>query len=778
MTLPRLTNIKTIVTLRGKDVGAHEATWSASITNDLPGRFTSGDAVEQRTGTINWAIKGLINDGISPMDKDYPHPGDRVTVDAVVASDNGTKTRRVFTGVIDVTTGGMGKPVVSTIIDDSDQLNNAVSWYPLVYNLPRRQNTVWPERLPGTGAAYILAESAEQCGFGVNYPDYKGRWFLHAHMVGSLWTDFLAGEGALIVSGWGGGEPIFGQILPDNSKYSRVGLGAGIACWDVNDLDVASNGAWIELETASFSGDSYFYAGFRLNSNTTVQLGVTNGVLYVYTNVGQPVRVADYSGSHVIGMFYPAKVGDSVWARIDDTYYDTGLKRTDADNSLIATDGSKSTGPETAPIFMYKSGRGITFDLVMGRMVAGSTLDTWKRMTASRQRARVNYELPGMITGYVPSADDQNGKSAIASVTEPFCLPSWIDGDGILNFVSGQALRERRISWTLAEGDYEPLEWDASYVHAASTIKVKGQTYEATKTGSGDPVITAWQGSTSDTFDSQYSMTDFFNVPDNVDYFEVDTVPKNLNQKFDDLKGLVGTSLQNARQEKWWWGSYSVYSVARMSEKSPEDYQATDVHIPGKYLFCNVERISKRTYKITYGYSGTWVKDSKPSMSPWIAGTLQTGMETAGTPILRAGARVTRHDDTTLSATTGGPPGPELVHDMGVYRGHYGGETMLGILKDYFSTVHPVFKDVTTVFNPGIDVGQMVTIDATRMWGYQFDCLVTHVEQDPAKGTTTFTPRVITSRPFAPTYEQLESKYRTYADIESSVSNYSELENR
>ncbi len=750
MTNKSVTSIYTLVTVRGVDMGVQDVTWAASITNDLPGRFTSGDAVEQRTGEIRWKPSELIYDGISPLDPKYPRPGDPVTVQVVVTAEGVTVQRRVFTGVIDVTTGGMGQPLVSRIIDDSDQLNRSVSRYPLVSKLPRRQNTVWPERYPGTAISFVLGEVVKQCEFGVGYPGYGGRFFLRAHLVGSLWTDFLSSEGALIVAGAtenGSGEPIFGQIKPSATGPSRIGLLTGVGCWDTTDSTVAATGMWIEAEVHNFDGSSYLYAGCRFNNSTTVQMGVTGGVFYVYTSIQHPVRVTTLSGTHVIGLFYPARVGDKMWARVDDVYYDTGLTRTDPDSTLIPVDGSKSTGPRTAPIFLYKSGTGIVFDLVMGRMPAGSTVDTWKRFTGTRRAGRVNYEVPNFKAGYIPGVEDQSGKAAIDSVSTPFCISSWIDGEGTLNFVSGEQLRARRPILTLNEGDYAPLEWEASYTHAASVVKVKGLTHEVTMTGSGDPVITAWQGTTSDTFDARWKMTEFFTVPEDKDFFEVDTVPTNLNSRFDRWNTLTGESRWTERTQRLWFGWGSAFSVARLSEKARGETGAQDRHIPGSRLFCNVTRLSPRTYLIDYGYKGLWVKESKPMMSPWIASSL--GLDaTAGDamPVLRAGGMVTKIRAQTLTKSTGGPPGPELLHDMGIYRGHEGGEYMRDVLARYFSTPHPVFKDVTTVFDPRIDVGQVVTIDASRRWGYTFDCLVTHVEQNPSTGTTSFTPRVITSR--------------------------------
>ncbi|MFI8595865.1 hypothetical protein ACIGDM_00935 [Rothia koreensis] len=663
----------------------------------------------------------------------------------------------------------MGKPVVSTIIDDSDQLNRAVSWYSLTGLMPKRQNTEWAARRPGSFPQYVLAETAKQCGFGVEYPGYKGRYFIRGHMVGSLWFDHLAEEGAIItaeVDEVPNGHLNF-VMYPSNGV---IGLGNGIASWDTPDQQVAATGLWIDVETMWFDHDTEFSTGLRFNHDTVLQLIVEDQYFSIATGPGAPTDVrGGIHGKCLLGLYYPPKAGQKIWARVNDEFYETKLTRTSNDNRLVDSIATQRTTSANAPIFLRKTGEGIVRDLTMGRMPAGSTVETWKRFITSRRAGRVRYDFPWSEGRYIPAADNITGKEAINTITQPFCISAWIDGDGVLNFVSGDRLRSAGSQLTLNEGDYEPLEWESRFTHAASSLVIKGQRFEVTRNEGGWPTLTVWQGHSSEGFEQSRTMTEFFTVPDGEDYFEVDTYVKNLHKKFEILKSAPPSRSQQEWFADWWREIGSVFSIARKEENTVFDVDPRGF-IPSRDIFCDCTRISKRTYKLVYGFKSNWVPGSKPAMSPYIAEhSYMQGSDNQPMPILRAAAKIIRHDVDPLRATTGGPPGPELIHDMGVYLGYDDGQRMLETLKSYFATDHPVFKDVTCVFNPAIDVGVKLTIDASRTWGSIFDVLVTSVQHDAQRGTTTFTPRVVSYRGAATTWERISTLHNRWVDAPPTV---------
>lgn len=768
----RLRRIDTRVYLRGEDYGTHLTSWSASITNDLPGRFTASDSVPQRTGTIEWDAQSRVSVDTSPLDLDFPRPGDSIRVDAEWDVPGGRKRKTVFTGRIDVTKGGMGEPLVSDLIDRTDDLNSAVSWYPLVQDMPRRQGTSWLSSKPGSNITYMLAEIAKQCDFGARYPSYPGKPFFIAPLQGSLFTNYVSSEGALVAAGLTDAAkdyPVFRHN--DNGNW---GLGTGVGAWDKGtSFDVASNGFWIDFEVRTFTRSMYLYAGARFNGNTIVQIGLSESDLFVYTNPSNPVFVMTVpDGNHAIGMYYPPRVGQNIWIRMDGEFYETGLKRTDDDDQIIQSPGTVLMTPSTSALFLYKRGAGIVRDLQMGRMWGNGTVDEWKQYMNSRVGSEVRYyldeNLPWLF--HVPAVESETGKTAAATICEPYCISSWVTGDGILNFASGSVLRRQDSLMTLDESIYSPLEWESSFQHAASRIVVKGKTYDFSMAGSGDPTQEVWVNSASETFDTTNRLTYFVNVPDDEDYFEVDTNPVNLTKKYDEIKNAIGSALRDGRNKKWWWGWYSIFCIARTDESTAEN----DDLVPADWQLCTVERISPKTYKVVIGYKDQWYTQSKPQMSKKINDSLSFNMDSSGMPILRAGAGIKRYDDTVLRQDTGGPPGPELIHDMENYRGWGGGEHMRDVLASYFATDHPVFSDVTTSFNPEIEAGICLTLDATKRWGHVFKVLVTAVSHDPSDGVTRFTPRVISSERTSRTYAEVEAEFKDYAAVET-VGTYNDL---
>lgn len=771
-----LSRFTTRVFLRGEDVGVHEVSWSAAITNDLPGRFTAGDGVPQRTGRIDWRPTGLLVDGISPMSAGYPKPGDSIKVVAEVQVSGKKTPYTVFTGRVDQTSGGMGEPLVSEIIDLSDDLNSSVGWYSLLATMPKRQNTNWSTTYPGCYITYPLAEVAKQCGFGPSYPTFGGSIFFYAHLNGSFMTDFLASEGALVRAasqdsyGSSASGTTFntGDASNNNFKGYNAGLYQGSAVWDINQTSVAQNGMWIDLEIAK---DGYPVIGVRFRDGTTLTLNHDAGGNAFVKLDGETSSTINYRGFNYVpdnllqfasvGLYYPPSVGQSIWLRCNDKFYETSLKRKSSENNLVSTTPDITYTNNNGPIFA-SSQFGCLRNIIMGRMPSGSTVEDWKRDMLNRTPQKVNFRVSAQKLAYIPSRDNVTGKSAISEVCAATGIASWVDSNGNLQFWSGDQLRKQTPEFTLSESDYSPLSWDTNYQHGCKVVTVKSKDGIAQTDPNGDAVFTAWQGNTSEAYQRNSPKVDWFTIGDDADYLEVDTTPKNLNALFES-KSWFATPTSKFKNsdffsEPLWHGKQSVFSASWQGETT----DGVDNHIAGKYLSAKVDRISKRTYKVTHSaYTG-----DRATMSPSINTILGLGQENQGMPIIRAGAKVDIVDADPVKGYPAGAPGPELIMDMGVWCTKQTREAMRDMLVEYFNSVHPVFKDVETLFDPRIDVGKMITIDATKKWGHKFNVLITGVKHDPVDGKTTFTPRVISLVRTGRNYGQLASDYGYYSALE------------
>lgn len=758
--------INTRIYLNGSNVGVHECSWKASIVNDLPDRFTTSDSVPQRTGEISWSNSTNIVKHISPMDSGYPHPGDEVRVVAEVTV-NGVQTDyEVFTGRIDTTTGGMGVPLVSKIIDNSDDLNSSVSWYPLLQRMPRRQNTNWSSPFPGLTVGHLLEEVARQCGFGARYPAYRGFYALVAPLAGSTWTDFIKGEGALNASSRStsdAGSPRYAYIAGQRGLYE------GFASWDnAAQQEIASNGFWIDYDILGMNTSTYCRTGVRFKQDSFLYLTIDSGALYVHTAAGASERIqAVAPGNHTIGVFYPDAVGAYIWVRVDGEMKRTGLQRTETSHYMMGTDPNEARTIWNAPMFIDKYGAGLVSYLIIGRMTMSQTGNVaWREIMESRVAPKSIHNTDPELAwlDYVPGIEAITGKEALEMVCKPFCVSSWLDGQGALHYESGQQLRLKPSQFTLTESEYQPLEWISNYTHAASRVTTAGKMAEVTMRYAGTPTVEAWSGSSSDTLADNYRNTYIVEIPDNEDYFEVDTSPVNLIDKYWAVRN-DNSAVATERLNGYWRGVGSVFALALTNSNESSDN--FDDRTNSWEISCSVDRVGVKTYKVTIGYrtEAAWIRTTNFQLPKRVSQRMDIKDANYGMPVLRAGAGVTLRDAPVESVSTGGPKGPELIHDMENFGGGAAAARMRTVLADYFSTEHPVFEEVTTSFDPRIDVGLCHTIDATSTWGYRFKVLVTSVTHDAVEGTTTYTPRVISASKLR----------RTYAEVAKEFPNYSAL---
>lgn len=760
--------VTTHVSLQGKNMGVHPVAWKAALSNDLPGRFSAGDSVPMRTGTIHWGAElhgydgetGLMPDP-SPLEKSYPAPGDRVEVWAKVVADGEAKTYKVFTGTIESTTGGMDEPLVSEIIDDSDKLASPVAWYSLASRMPRRANTLWHAPRPGSYVGFVLAEAARQCGFGAEYPEHRGGYIINTHLNGSMWSDYLSGGARLIIAGKdteATEQPYFASV-----ESGEAGLAEGAAGWDKGDSPmVAHNGLWVDLEIIGARAETWLRAGVRFSTSSRLLLAIDNGQVRISTKPGELLTVAPLGeGNRLVGVFYPAQVGENLWVRINKDFYKTTLTRTDPTNTLTSPSVAKMTY-EGSPIFLAKQGRGLVRDLVMGAMHGEqATASVWEAIMRSRTENRAKYRIGDIPTvGYLPGSDHISGKAAIAAVAEPFCISSWVDGRGTLQFATGKALREQKAELALTEADFTSITWEKKLLHQCSKITVTGKAVDISIKSTGDPIHVVHEGG-SETFEASDTITEWISLDGDTDFFEIDTAVKNLNDIYDAWKN---GDTESGRNWRGWWGLYSVFAVAKTDVVEDEPGKTPRDAIPGGRIFCKIDQITPRTFKLTTGYRRDYFSHSKPQMPKEIKEVMRLNDDASAMPVIRAGGKVSIYQAPPIRVETGGPAGPELTHDMGVFQGE-GGTYMAALLADYFGKEHPVFSDVGTVFDPRIEVGTVVNMDCSKRWGHRFQALVTSVSHDPVAGTTTFTPRVLFSTRVNRTYEDVAAGFATLGQL-------------
>lgn len=382
-----LATITTRVILNGSQVGAHEVSWKAAISNDLPARFSSGDTVPMRTGTIRWANSQGIAQWVSPLSAYYPKPGDTVVVETTVRTPTVTRIATEFTGVIDSTTGGMHEPLESTIIDYSDALRRSISRDPLIQRLPSRQGTENSPRWVGLQYSYPLYEAAKKCGFGVQYPEKAGSYCLDVSLAGSLWADRFYGAAELIA---GGQDESFSSPPLFATLNGNRGLVIGAASW-VNSAvsSLGANGFYTEFDLFSPGATPTMRLEFRFENGGYMGLRIEQRNIQISTDGATWETICPLPGSSsVIGFFYPAQVGQNIQVRVNEEFFVAQTARASASARLLPDPVSEKVTPTNSPIFLTKSGTGMVANLLVGLMTSTRNTEAWwKRIVRSRRAA-------------------------------------------------------------------------------------------------------------------------------------------------------------------------------------------------------------------------------------------------------------------------------------------------------------------------------------------------------------------------------------------------------
>lgn len=762
-----LTRISSKVVHNGSPVGEHAVTWSAALSNDLPGRFSAGDSLPQRTGSITWTNSAGVAKWVSPFDEHYPKPGDTIQVETTVERDGVSRTQIDFTGVIASTKGGMGTPLVSDIVDNSSDLNRAISWDPLIQRLPARQGTANGARWVGLQYAYPLYEAARRCGFGVRYPQSAGSHFLDVSLCGSLWADRAMGKTELIAAGRNDGfsaPPLFAGI---GGKY---GLAEGAAVWGNEEVDgLGVYGFFIALDGVGLTPATSMMMQLKFASGAQVALRVEAGAFQADTGSGwETLTTISGSFSGSLSLFFPDTDGQPLWLKVGGEYFQAAATRPAGTGSHLIRPPSDAPGAMgNAPVYLRKSGAGVIRNLVIGRMTSTKKgVQAWKTILDARVADQVFLNLDTGLPPlqYLPGLQASPALASIESICQKLCISTWIDGQGTLHFESGERLRAAPPVLTIDEEGYTPISWQSEYKHSASSIVIHGKTVETQMAYSGSQVLTVWEGPGGDTFLDKETLTHWVKIDDDKDFFEIDTTALNLNARYDSAKPTGGQALTDERWSRHWRGYGSVFAVAKNSQNAAS--QDFDDAVEGYKVFCTIERVSTKTLKVVLGYRpGQHIPYSEPGIPKRVAQLMYLPEGRGGMPIVRAGASAQLVEAEPLRVSTSGPAGPELIHEMGEY--FSAAEYMGEVFRKYFSVPHPYLERLTFGYDSRVGPGVCIRVNAMESWGLSFLVMVTAVEADPASGLMYVTPRVVSAT---------KVSARTYADVAEDFGAYEALE--
>jgi hypothetical protein len=712
----------------------HESlSWGQDITSDLPDAVTSGGQVAVRSGTIVWAKQQLVETSIpTPWYKRgywLPATGETVTIDA---HDGVGNTLRVFTGLIDTIGGDARGARSSQIVAEVERRNKVCRYGSLTrYGSPVPEPTGNGKiRQQATTPVWLVHEIVRDLGYSAVPPrPADSKIILDAPLQGSTYNYFQNNpNGEMVISHrpasdalapiWAWGPDGFGISNALIEWVPRTGAGTGAGSVGISCV-VFSAHTEDSLLTVTHGTSGYTYLRALGNGSVRVSTNV-DGTTYAHV----PAARFEGEGPHRLSVIFR---GGQVHTRIH------GVTET---ASLPTPSGAVTR---------------VKLDAGSGSCVAGVQLWHPSSLTDHNapgwvSTARFRYGTGTHSTILTPSIRDRKAREVLEEYADKLLSPIWIDGDGVLQVVTGKALHTQRSTITVnALSEVAELSYSMASLDHRPTVEVSYEHAHHTNPTATVARTTVWQGSGT-SLDPGDTTETFVEVPDDEEWIQPDD-PATMQQVTPDNAAQF-----QAKAGSWWGFSWDSTS--------------------GEYT--------------TPGGAGSGVSNLVETLSPWawkITNTLNPGtavgvaLKTANSslfspmhrnvdmPIIRSRSHV-RYESRTVSATVGSDPYQGvLAHDTGKWI------TTTAAANDLCQTVHgmvatptPVLKNLVIRFNPTVDVGRKITVKAQQVFGVDFEGLVLSFDHNPYDGTTTVIVRVTRVVTFADTLDAVD-----YAHIGQSL---------
>lgn len=368
------------------------ASWGGDTTGGLPDQVAStGTGMLSRTGSIQWASKGVQGDPHHPVrrvDGWPPRQGDAVVIDATVAG----VTFRRFTGRLGVTTGSLIDDTLTSEITDvlADRMSSEV--------------TIDPRLTGALGHSYRIAwEAVEQAGLGLlPQPSGPGTTVLHSVPQGDTWSTI--------------------GLVEQTQNAGRRDDPYGLVVWDhlISPLaeDARLGNSILVIARGATDRDSD--VNLRLLDGTTFQLRheVATGALTLLVN-GIVAREAAWEGEGVPVLAFAVTFGFVyVWTALD--------YRVTATTASFSSKGDETWGRQIAATHV-RYGQSADFNAIVASTPVYPA--SMRRTLLTTERARATRGVENVTAR---SVVDSWGEATLASM--------WADELGRVQMVARDRL--------------------------------------------------------------------------------------------------------------------------------------------------------------------------------------------------------------------------------------------------------------------------------------------------------------------------------------------------
>lgn len=646
------------------------------LSGDLPAQVVAVSGVTQATGSVSWFQEADATDmPMQPWNPPawLPRRGDRVEV----FTGDGVTEWKVFHGLIDRTTGDSSTGFQSTLIDDYDRTSAGIEHVALLRSMPPLAiDGSEPYRDIGLHPLYYVDYALRAASFYCT-PRREYDNLLYAPMQGSWWPHYgvlksTSGNGLNSTNQWGLGRRDGGVVyLPakNPSMGTTVQMSALIAPGHTGTAD-------FYLDYGSTANH------IRLTVNSArVAIAQKNGIEVCRLTMGAGTVISLLAKSGAISL--KTDKGTTVSGAF--TVSGTGLSaiRVNTDANANITGFQASLPVNTSHEHSSTS------------WVPSARLDTSSLL------------LSGIIDAG-PAIEDVTAADLIDGIGKATLSAMWIDETGVFQWVPSDALRSRSPSRTVTTlDDVLSLGWEDGLLSTASKVTVKYKRPSVTKSRWRTTVIARGGGSQSLKSGDE---AEIFLEPESGTHW--------IMPSYDFLE--VGATVGI-------WNSANIPSYSLVGMYFSADGGTNDA--TGLTCVITTSQLGPQKALVKY-VAGSWPSD--------VEGVLKTSPTNANLwpknremdlPRMVGGGFWEEVEQQSVATGAGGP-GPELVHDAGVWVGRAGSTEIPDRVADYIAgqtaVPQPTITGLGIVPDPRLQLGDVITVESELM-GVTLTVLITSV---------------------------------------------------
>lgn len=725
--------------------------WDAELTSALPDSIGGVAGVAPRTGTIVWApqppVAGRPRTPWTRAGQWPPAAGDPVHI---WVGDSATSWR-VFTGRIDRTRGETAS-LTSTIVDDFDQLDRAVTFPTIAYKMPGPYVEGSPERSEYVDTMsqpwHMAYRCLAACGWGLGSPTVQGREIIAADLQGgvsAMQGTLTANDDAHLV--WGDG-------------YTH--LDAGALAYAPNDGTLGDPDlgvrVWMRWNGTTGTTDVAF------SDNRTIRVTVNRAAsgastLTVRLYTGIPGSGGTLLSTATASPTVSAEQSTS-WVEV---YFrtDTSTVRYTHTSSSIpdGTTNGAASAAMTLDRVPFQASSSLVSARVSGRVAAVrvgvARQAQWDRIVPFGRGITVNGWGTALSRGVYALRGVENvpARDVLEEIARATLTAFWIDETGTAQWAPSNQLVANPVSRTVTTAqDVFELGWEESIQATRHAVHVNYQeaTYEASR--AHRVMLFHPRDGGEVTADEPYEV--FIKPEPNEEWINVDTTmarAQDEKEAFNRGEGSFFDAVYQLASDEYEWSG----ATTRLLEK-----------------------LGQRTLKLTLATTGTpkelIVNPDDPEIIRRWRGT--------ALPILRGMAKMTFEDAQKTAAEVGPTWAPDLQHELGAWGKTEDAERIADWIARWLTASVVTLTDLQIAYDPRIQLGDVLTVASQQYLGFTLDVLVIGKRESHATGDAqmSLTVRVLRVRAKTIEYAELEAKYggQTYTDLESAWtgSTYSQFE--